>query len=441
MDCREAKKKLNMLADGLLAADEEKALREHLEECPNCARFALAEQLLADDMEQMRNAPLPHPMTINQIREEIATREKNLANTNSGVRIMRQVRDTVYRRPRLSLAAAAVFMVLLASVMVPVRTEHPVGYEVAFAAPGSGLVLNLKNAEKVLAALDISDASIRVQDANSGVEYRIAPLNDSAQVKRLIAALDSLGGRGVRSLVAPIETKGRTIWQLLLDDTQKESGSRPLADYSGEDGGSTAIDLKKRFKGDFLLWMPVSNQSGDSLRGLLMDRQGDRTKIQIIGEKGGIAADECGWNQFLNNSDLHTRIPDGGQATFHLYEIEDVRKLEKLGYNFVTMKFETPRQLPIPNMGPKLNEIKPNPFAGKTVIEYMIPQAYEVQLQILDQQGREIRSLLHCMPIGGIHHLTWDGLDDDGYKVEPGTYLCQFRAGDYVETREIVIEH
>lgn len=440
MDCGEAKKKLIKLTDGLLAADEKNALYEHLKECPNCARLALAQRLLTQDIEQIRSVSPLHPITINQIREEIATRERNLKNTNLGVRIMRQVSDTVHTRPRLSLAAVALFILLIASILLPVRTEHSVGYEVAFAAPLRGLMLNQENAEKMLAALGIDDAGIEVRDADSEVEYRIAPLKDSAQVRRLMAVLDSLGGRRVRSTVAQTKSRDRTIWQLLLNDTRLGTESSPGAVSLGEEGGTTTISLHRIFKGDFLLWMPVGDQSGDSLRGLLLDRQGDRTNIQIVGEKGGMAADDCGWHQYLNNSVMHTQTPDGKPETFNLYEIEDVRKLEKMGYNFATMKFETPGQIPIPGMGPKLNQIHPNPFKDVAIIEFMIPQAYEVKVQILDQQGRVVRTLLNCMPLAGIKEVSWAGQDADGNPVKPGTYLCRFTAGDYVETQEIKLE-
>ena len=440
MDCGEAKKKLIKLTDGLLAAEEENALHQHLKECSSCARLALAERLLTQDIEQIRGVSPLHPITINQIREEIATREKNLKNTNLGVRIMRQVSDAVYTRPRLSLAAAALFILLLASILVPVRTERSVGYEVAFAAPASGLMLNEENAERMLAALDIDNASIEKSEADSEVEYKIAPLKDTAQVRKLMVVLDSLGGRRVRSMLALTRSRDRTIWQLVLPDTRLETESSTGVVRDEGEGGTTTINLNRIFKGDFLLWMPVGAQSGDSLRGLLLDRQGERTNIQIVGEKGGLAPDDCGWNQYLNNSDLHTQTPDGEQAIFHLYEIKDVRKLEKMGYNFVTMKWDTPGQIPIPGMGPKLNHIKPNPFKDVAIIEFMIPQAYEVKVQILDQQGQVVRILLDCMPLAGIRHVSWAGQDADGNPVKPGTYLCRFTAGDYVETQEIKLE-
>jgi hypothetical protein len=440
MDCREAKKKLTKLADGLLVADEESALQEHLKKCRGCARWALTERLLREDIQQIRGMVPAYPITIKRIREEIAAREKNLKETNLGVRIMRQVSDAVHMRPRLSLAAAGLFVLLVASVLVPVRTEHTIGYEVAFAAPIRGLMLNQENAEKMLVALDIENAGIERSQADSEVEYRIAPLKDSVQVGRLMAVLDSLGGRRVRSLGAVTKSRDRTIWQLLLSDTGLEADSSQQAVRAGESEPPTTLNLNRMFKGDFLLWMPVGEQSDDSLRGLLLDRQGGRTNIQIVGEKGGMALDDCGWHQYLNNSVMHTQTPDGKEETFNLYDIEDVRKLERMGYNFATMKFETPGQVPIPGMGPKLNHIKPNPFKDVAIIEFMIPQAYEVKVQILDQQGHQVRKLLDCMPLAGIRQVSWDGRDDDGHPVKPGSYWCRFTAGDYSETKEIRLE-
>ncbi len=108
------------------------------------------------------------------------------------------------------MAAAAVFVLLLASLLVPVGTEYPVGYEVAFASPGNDLVLRHENTMKMLVALNINDANVGVRETESGVEYRIAPLEDSAQVRRLIAVLDSLGGQRVRSKVAVTGSESRT---------------------------------------------------------------------------------------------------------------------------------------------------------------------------------------------------------------------------------------
>ena len=434
MRCRKAREKLIELAGDFAVGKEEEALREHLNRCPSCARLAHAEQLLVGDLEQLRHVQSAHPMTIEQVREGIAIREKRHKNTNLGVRIMRQASDTIYRRPRLSLATATVFAMLLASVLVPVGTGQSVRYEVAFAAPASGLMLDQENAERLLTALEMGDAQVRVHLSESGVEYRIAPLEDSGQVRRLIAMLDSLGGVEAHQVPAAAGSRDkRTIWELLLDDNESSASTPP-----------TTIDIsvdsfEDLAQGSFTLWVPVGDQSSDSLSGILIDRHGETTDMTLVGMPH--EPDDRGWNKLLNgNTVLHTRTPEGEQAAFDLTNIGDVRKLEKMGYNFWLMEFGTPGEVPVPGMGPKLNEIEPNPFNDETVVEFMVPCAYQVLLLISDQHGREVRILSDDIVLAGIYHFTWDGRDADGNRAAPGTYLCRFIAGDYEETQEIMVE-
>ena len=437
MRCREAREKLSRLINSSATIEEREAVSEHLKRCPACAQLALAERLLAMDLEQIRQVHPPRLMTVEQVRERIAIREQSEKKINWGVRIMKQVSETVYRRPRISIASAAVIVLLLASIIVPVRTEHPVGYEIAFAAPASGFVLNQENAEKMLAALDMGNARVRVLEDDSGIEYRIAPLEDSAQVQRLMVVLDSLGGQRVRSVVAEAESEKRTIWQLLLDDDEPERETSTQKIFKRKSGHPRAISLDESFKDDFILWMPTGDQQDDKLSGVLMDRKGEKTEISLLGVEGNMEPDGCGWNQLLNNSVLKTETPDGERATFYLYRIEDVRKLEKMGYNFVLMEFDTPGQIPIPGMGPELDEIEPNPFTDEVFIRYMVPEAHEVTVQILDEHRRDVCTLLDCIAVAGIYQTSWDGRDADGNPVEPGTYLCRFVAGEYVEIQEL----
>lgn len=438
MDCREARKKLSRLADNRLETQEEPALREHLSHCPDCARLADAERQLVEDFEQLRTVQPLHPTGMEQVRREIAIRDKRYRNTNVGVRVMQQITEAVHARPRLSLAVATIFVLLVASVLVPVRTESPVGYEVAFAAPCGGFVLNQGNAEQVLAALNIDDAHIESSAADSETVYTISQLKDTAQVRRLVETLGSMGGRHIHGSVKEGKAEDKTIWQLLIRGEQNELESS-ISGIPGE-RRSVTLNLNKMFDDDFVLWMPVGVQSADSMRGVLLERKGDKTDMQIVGVPPQDMTNDCGLSQYLNgNTVMKTTTPDGEEVSLDLTDINDVRWLEKAGYNFTLMEFDKPGQVPIPGLGPKLNEIDPNPFTDRAVIQFMIPQAYEVTIQIVDKRGRLVRSLLNCIAIAGIRHVSWDGSDDDGNPVEPGTYQCRFTAGDYAETQEITL--
>lgn len=441
MRCREARQKLIILAGDSVAGEWEEALREHLGLCPDCAALARAERLLTSDLRQIRHVRSPHAITIDQVREGIAIREDRHKSKSLGVRIMQRTSDAIYKRQRLSLATAAVFLLLLASVLVPVGTEHSTGYEVAFAAPAGDLALNQDNAVKMLAALDMDEARVIVVEADSGVEYKIAPLEDSVQVQRLIIALDSLGGARFWNVVAKNAADKRTIWQLLLDDSNLKTDTLSLSDLTPKRTRFTIEKPDNGLKDDCILWMPIGDQTGDSLHGLVMSMQGDETNIRVVGLPTGNASDGCGWNPMANGKMLlDMRTPDGVQASFDLTDIDDVRELEEAGYNFHLMEFDTPGQIPIPGMGPQLLKIDPNPFRDFATIKYMVPRAYEVQMQILDEHRGEVCTLLDCIALAGIYNVTWDGRDADGNRVKPGMYLCRLAAGDYVERQEIELE-
>ncbi len=440
MDCRETREKLNRFVRNLLEIQEEAALRRHLNHCSDCARLARAEQLLVQDFEQMRMMAPERLLSIDQVRQAINSREERRRTTKPGVRIMQEIRSTVYSRPRMSLAAVAVVALLVASALVPVRTDYPVGYEVAFAAPLGGVVLNQENARLMLAALNLGDARLEVAGNDSSFKYRIAPLKDSAQIRKLIAAIDSLGGQQVRDVIMRARVKDLTIWELLLDSGTKKSDGMHEESYTSDRDNDITINLKDYFgdKEDFALWMPVEHPA-DIAQGLLMSREADRTDITILGLPINRQINDCGWNKDLENADMHARTPDGKEVTFHMYDINDVRKLEKMGYNFATMTWDTPGQVPIPGMGPELSSIQPNPFSNETAIKFMIPQAYEVRVVILDHQGHEVRVLRNCISLAGIFHVVWDGRNELGNPVDNGTYTCRFTAGDYVQTKKLVL--
>lgn len=416
---------------GTLTEEEREAIRAHLEQCADCARLLQTERLLAADLKNGSQADTQKPLSIEQVRRSIAIRDERQSKTNPGVRIMRQISESIYSRPRLSLTVAAVSAMLLASVFIPVKTERPVGFEVAFAAPASDVVLNAEEAGKLLAALELYEARVDVNENNAGIEYSIKPVTDSAKVERLMAVLDSLGGKKIRRDSAPSGIVTRTIWQIMFDAVDKAS----------PDGGDNelVINLKELFPDDALLWMPVNGQADYSMMGLLMEKQGEKTNIHIVGGDKMMGPDECGFHQYLNNSVMHTERPDGVEDTFRLYDIHDVRRLEELGYNFATMKWDTPGQIPIPGMGPKLNEIVRDKSGDRVTIEIMVPRAYEVSVQILAEDETMVRTLRDCIMLAGIANLVWDGRDEAGESVALGRYLCRFRAGEYVETLEFVL--
>ena len=82
----------------------------------------------------------------------------------------------------------------------------------------------------------------------------------------------------------------------------------------------------------------------------------------------------------------------------------------------------------------------PNPFNPKTTIAFELPRRMDVSLDIFDVSGRLTRSLIDGISYGaGRHEVIWNGRDDSGQRVSSGTYFFRLKAGEYSETKRMVL--
>ncbi len=78
----------------------------------------------------------------------------------------------------------------------------------------------------------------------------------------------------------------------------------------------------------------------------------------------------------------------------------------------------------------------PNPFNGSTQIQFRLPQASYVELNIFNLQGQIVRILANRQFPNGHHQMLWDGQNDSGQMLASGVYTCrlQIKSGDETET-------
>ena len=86
----------------------------------------------------------------------------------------------------------------------------------------------------------------------------------------------------------------------------------------------------------------------------------------------------------------------------------------------------------------------PNPFNPETWIPFKLAQDSTVTAKIYDVTGKRIRMIeLGHLSAGNYvesnRAIYWDGRTEDGEQVSSGTYFYQIEAGDYTETRKMVI--
>jgi hypothetical protein len=76
----------------------------------------------------------------------------------------------------------------------------------------------------------------------------------------------------------------------------------------------------------------------------------------------------------------------------------------------------------------------PNPFCQLTTISYSLPRTSEVTLSIYDISGRLVETLVNETQQPGIHQVRWDRESNPS-----GVYFYMLKAGEYVETRKMVM--
>jgi hypothetical protein len=70
----------------------------------------------------------------------------------------------------------------------------------------------------------------------------------------------------------------------------------------------------------------------------------------------------------------------------------------------------------------------PNPFNSSTVIEYRVPSASAVTVDLFDMKGNRVRTLSRGFQAAGTHRIAWDGRDDGGEGLPSGVYAYRIVA-------------
>ncbi|RJP77486.1 MAG: T9SS C-terminal target domain-containing protein [Candidatus Zixiibacteriota bacterium] len=89
-----------------------------------------------------------------------------------------------------------------------------------------------------------------------------------------------------------------------------------------------------------------------------------------------------------------------------------------------------------------LHPVYPNPFNPATTIRFDLPQAGHVRLEVFDTAGRRVSGARHASPLqageawypAGSHEVRFNGTG-----LPSGVYLVRLNAGDFVQTRKLVL--
>jgi len=87
----------------------------------------------------------------------------------------------------------------------------------------------------------------------------------------------------------------------------------------------------------------------------------------------------------------------------------------------------------------RLHQNYPNPFNPATSILISVPRQARARLEVYNMIGQLVTVLVDKELSAGTHRLTWDARDETGRSVSSGMYVYRLVAGDFSDTRTMIL--
>ena len=86
-----------------------------------------------------------------------------------------------------------------------------------------------------------------------------------------------------------------------------------------------------------------------------------------------------------------------------------------------------------------LSQAYPNPFNPATTISYRLLEANHVRVDIYDMVGNKVRTLVSQTQNAGTKSYQWNATNDLGQSVSAGMYIYTIQAGDFIQSKKMVL--
>jgi hypothetical protein len=159
-----------------------------------------------------------------------------------------------------------------------------------------------------------------------------------------------------------------------------------------------------------------------------------------------MVADEChaiSWGAIANTSIISDTIVE-----FRAYpEALNCQNQPEYCIDGDTLTFEIPIVVQVVSTEPEhfipeefsLRQNYPNPFNPVTTLRYDLPDQTHVNITVYDMLGRQVKTLINQTQDAGYKSVIWNATNDYGKPVSAGIYLYQIHAGEYMQTKKMVL--
>jgi len=175
--------------------------------------------------------------------------------------------------------------------------------------------------------------------------------------------------------------------------------------------------------------------------------EADSNLVTIMNENWfyGMMANTCDsvvWNVIANNIEFSTQVEFIAYPT--ILNCEDN---PEFCFEGDTISFSIPINVDLVSNDDKIIYPKeyhlyqnyPNPFNPVTTLRYDIPENAFVNIRIYDLKGRLVKTLVSKEQTAGYKAIKWVGVDNKGQPVSAGIYLYEIQAGEFRQTKKMVL--
>ena len=86
-----------------------------------------------------------------------------------------------------------------------------------------------------------------------------------------------------------------------------------------------------------------------------------------------------------------------------------------------------------------LHQNYPNPFNPTTLIRYDLQVNEHVSINIYDPTGKRVKSLVNTNQDAGYRSINWNATNEVGQPVSAGMYIYTIQAGEFRQTKKMVL--
>lgn len=176
-----------------------------------------------------------------------------------------------------------------------------------------------------------------------------------------------------------------------------------------------------------VLELTISNTTNQSYKNVRYEIQELSYSLRVDGWKKEIGVIKEGENRIVEiifDLTENAEVSSQGSIKLVIYNGEEI-----LSEKEVVLEIVAPEQT-------KIGQNYPNPFNPSTVIEYQLKQKEQVRLNVFNMLGQRVVELVNEEQEAGVYKVEFNTAR---YNLSSGVYVYQLIAGDYKESKKMLL--